>query len=329
MDDFPPWEKEYLLPFARAMTDRIGGAFEVASSVRSAPRSVSRPKDGSATWIISRDWRQSAVRFGKGLGQSRLYLSVIHNSVGSESPFQAFWHRVTHAIQSRITLVTHHPMTLRYLHEMERVPEKQLVDLPLPFPEFVELAPRGVSACGIIGTLSDLDGNSNLNFIALLAHRLLQSNPNLRFRVLGEGPLRTHLSAIARELDLGERFDISPVARLSDITQWDAFVFAPLRCDHLIAPLIAIAAQVPTVCMETPGLEEWFGGLAVPLVPLYETGVMAKSVEELIESAPARTHNRLALTHGLRERLSLQKVARLYGRTFGIPDYPMVSKAVA
>ncbi|MBI1859973.1 MAG: glycosyltransferase family 4 protein [Deltaproteobacteria bacterium] len=324
VDDFAPWEKEYLLPFAHKMTQELEGRLEVVDW-----GSTNRRLESPVVWILARNWRKALTRLRVTPKSGRVFVSVINQSVGNDSAFLAFWRRYFAALPKRVTLISHNPLTHRFLREMEGVDAQQLVDLPLPYPDFVQFGTRSEVPSQIVGTLTPLDGNANLNFLILVAHRLLHKNPLLRFRVLGDGPLRGHLTKMATLLQLGGRFDVSPVARLADIVQWDAFIFAPLRCDHLIAPLSGIAARVPTVCAETPGMGEWLSGLAVPFTPLFDTEAMAKGVEELLTSAPARSHNRLMLGEGLASRLATSRVATLYEKEMGIQALVLRDRAVA
>lgn len=325
VDDFSSWEKEYLLPFAKAMSERLGAKFYIANSYAALKES----SVSESVWVIAHDFRRAGHAISRVSGKGSLYLSVFQCVIQSGSALNAFWRQVFRSIPRQARLITHHPMTLRYLKEFDQVSPERLFDLPLPFPDFLELPDHAKQTSGVVGTLSHLDADSNLHFLALLAHRMLKKNSAIRFRVLGDGPLRNHLMEMASHLNLGDRFDVSPISRLSEITQWDAFLFAPLRCDHLIAPLIGFASQVPTVCMETPGLEEWLDGLAVPLVPIYETEKMARSIEDVLGNAAIRAHYRLTLTQGLNDRLSIAKVAVLYGRTFGINDFSVSHREVA
>lgn len=279
-------------------------------------------------WVLSNDWRGAVSRIGLGAKVARSYFSVFNCSVGESSILGAFWSRWFGALPETTRLLTHHPMARRYLIEMAGISSKNIAAAPLPFMPLFSQKKAQSGRFPTVGVVGNFDAQANLHFLVLVAHRLISRTPTLRFRMLGNGRFRAHLERMAEDLSIASNLEIQSSVGVADIIELDACVFAPLRCDHFASLLVAAANQVPTLCMQTPGLDELLGGLAVPITPVYQTQALSRAVEKVLFDLPSRAHHLQAMCSGFEQRLSWNGVSKVYEQVFGLTG-ALMSRHVA
>ena len=168
----------------------------------------------------------------------------------------------------------------------------------LPPPAVPREACRGELGLGpddiMVITVSRLAPQKNLGAVLDIA-RSVRDHPELRFMVVGEGPLRTELEArIAADRSqvrlLGHRDDVASLLAAADI----ALLTSTWEARALVAQE-ALLAGVPLVSTRVGGIEELVGDAAV----LVEPGDRAAAVRELLALAadPHRRAELAALGH--------------------------------
>lgn len=310
IDDFQRWEMFYLDPFVRRMTEALGGRVEVCEKAGSIP--VHAP----LTWIVTRDWRAALDRIKRSRG-SRVYLSVFDSRGASRSVYRFLWRSIRPTLPYGVRLLTHHPLSHRYLIEMEGCAENCVVTAPLPYPNFLAPTVRGEPSKSF-GILSSLDEEANLNFVVTVAHRLLKQDAGMAFKVFGDGPLRGHLTRMVADLGLADRCQIVPAFSLDDLTGMGLCLYLPIRTDSFIPLLTTVALLIPTLCMQSAGLDEILGPLAVPNIKLHDTEELSKTATSILFNAPARRHQQQAMQAGLSQRFGWEKAVTFYADLFGV-----------
>jgi glycosyltransferase involved in cell wall biosynthesis len=114
------------------------------------------------------------------------------------------------------------------------------------------LAP-GEFAVGTVTRLHDSKGNS---YLVDAARLVLNDKPNVRFYVVGEGPLRESLEAQAGSLGLGDRFVFHGFARdvARVVSAFDLSVFPSLWEGTPLTVFEALAMGKPIVATDADGL---------------------------------------------------------------------------
>jgi glycosyltransferase involved in cell wall biosynthesis len=134
--------------------------------------------------------------------------------------------------------------------------------------------------------------------------RAINLIPEIILVLAGDGPLLKQLHALADELGiaarvqfLGKRMDVPQLLKAADL------YVQPSRVDGFgIAALEAMAAGMPIVASDVPGLADVIGGAGL-LFPVGDVGQLAQKIVTLLADAALR--NRLG--HSAQER------ARRYG----------------
>ncbi len=113
--------------------------------------------------------------------------------------------------------------------------------------------------------------------------------PGLHLLFPGDGELRSEAEALARSLGvasrthfLGRRADIPELLKMSDVyvhsSHWEGFGIAAVE---------AMAAGLPIIATDVPGLSEVVGG-AGPLFPVGDVGALVKHLRDVLSSAQRR-----------------------------------------
>ena len=153
--------------------------------------------------------------------------------------------------------------------------------------------------CVMVGVLEERKGVLEFVRAAAVASSLA---PELRFAVVGDGPLREAAEALAAEhqLDhrvrfLGRRDDV-----LGILPAFDFFVQPSLFEGLSIAMLEALAAGLPMVTTDVDGVDEVFpDGLDLITVAVGDTAALGRGMAKLATDA------------GLRQQLATASVARI------------------
>jgi glycosyltransferase involved in cell wall biosynthesis len=167
----------------------------------------------------------------------------------------------------------------------------------------VGLAP-GDFAIGTVTRLHDSKGNE---FLVDAARLVLDTRPQARFYVVGEGPLREDLEAQARRLNLGDRFVFAGFAKdvAGMLAAFDLSVFPSLWEGTPLTAFEALAAGKAIVATDADGL-----------VDILHDGHDARIVPK--RNARALADRIIALMDAPEERARLSANARNTGRGYDI-----------
>jgi glycosyltransferase involved in cell wall biosynthesis len=155
------------------------------------------------------------------------------------------------------------------------------------------------------------------------AAELRRENPALRFLVVGEGPLRPELEALAQQLDLagllyftGYRRDVPAIlARLS------AYVQPSLSEGQGITVLEAMAAGIPVVATAVGGLQEMIShGKNGLLVEPGSASGLSSAVSAILNDRPlSKELTEQALSFVLRfdKKTMIERTRLLYHEAIG------------
>ena len=154
------------------------------------------------------------------------------------------------------------------------------------------VAPRGSIVVGSVGRLAEVKNQGSLlDAIHILLKIRPQWRDNLRFVLVGDGPLRQRLQQQAIELGIadfvwlaGDREDIPRLLQAMDI-----FVLPSLAEGISNTLLEAMATGLPVVATQVGGnpelIEDGHNGC---LVPVSDAQALAETLQGLIESPAAR-----------------------------------------
>jgi glycosyltransferase involved in cell wall biosynthesis len=221
-------------------------------------------------------------------------------------------------------------MTRRTLVEMEDIDPAKIIFLPFPIPS--SILPHqnsGAEPVKRVGVITYLDGAADLHALVIVAHRLLNQDPTLEFRIVGRGPLRKHLERMAQELDLGARFVIHSSNNEFDIKSVGAALFAPLQADHFIPLLSFVSCGIPVVSALSA---EWNGlsSSDVPLASVHDTMGIAELLERLLQDQEYATTVAGNWRKFLERTFGWSAIEPLYRSVFlGQPSQTLANKQAA
>ena len=152
---------------------------------------------------------------------------------------------------------------------------------------------------GLVGTVGRLDPIKNHPAFLRMAARLAPKFPNVQFVLVGDGPLRANLEAIANEaglgnrvLFLGDRRDIPAVLASLDIT------VLPSKSESLSNVILeSMAAGVAVVAADVGGNTELLTDGETGFLTTDDDGALARAVETLL------LNDELRINCGRRARL--------------------------
>jgi glycosyltransferase involved in cell wall biosynthesis len=194
-----------------------------------------------------------------------------------------------------------------YLRRFRRVVIPNGVELPARTNLHV---PRVLSANDeiTVGMMARLDVMKDQETVVrAVARARTQSLPNLRLELLGDGPSRSALQALANELGLGPATDsVRFLGNQSDIfsimARWDLFLYATTEHEGFgNAVAEAMMLGLPSVVTDVGPMREVGGDTgAIVYVPQADPPAMAQAISELILDHPRR----VAISQAARERAS-------------------------
>jgi glycosyltransferase involved in cell wall biosynthesis len=161
-----------------------------------------------------------------------------------------------------------------------------------------------------------------LDFLLRLVGRLREPRPGVRLALVGDGPLRSSLEAEARTLGiepnvcfLGKQQDVAPFLQRSRV-----FVLVSPSEGMSIAMLEAMACGLPVAVTDVGDLRD--------VVTEHLTGVFisrndlegaVKALDELLENHAGRHAMGRAATAVIRERCSIEAIARVWDEYLSAP----------
>jgi glycosyltransferase involved in cell wall biosynthesis len=127
------------------------------------------------------------------------------------------------------------------------------------------------------------------HFLAAMAE-LARAVPEARALVVGDGPRRAELEALAADRGLSGRVTFTGARRDARelIARADVLVFSSHWEGLSIAALEALAAGTPVVSTDVEGMRELLGGGAGRLVPPADPGALAAAVADVLRSPELR-----------------------------------------
>jgi len=139
-----------------------------------------------------------------------------------------------------------------------------------------------------ITTVANLRRGKGHDVLLHAAAGVLQRHPDLTFQLVGDGPLRASLEALAASLGianrvrfLGHRDDVAAILRASDL-----FAFPSLMEAFPNGVMEAMAAGLPVVATRVGGIPELIeDGRTGLLVPANDAAAMRAGIERLLASA--------------------------------------------
>jgi glycosyltransferase involved in cell wall biosynthesis len=304
--DVHAWERPVFESLAQAIaTQHPVETFECDGDITAVVAAI-RKSGATAVWAVTRRWRAMGRRLVALLPSSiRVSVSALGIQPHSPSLPALFWENIRPVRTPRFRVLTHSHFAHRFLGEMERVPAARLVHLPLPVPDLAaKPKPSGFPAAPVtVGVLGAFSTDTNLHFALNVAHYLVARRPDIRFRLVGGGNLKAHLTSSVFELGLSRTVELVEPRGKWDGLGLDLMIYAPLRNEHHVPMLVAASEAVPVICSEIVGIEEFIqDGHDAFILPINETKPMGELALRLIDDSALRRF----FGGRLRERLSRQ-----------------------
>jgi glycosyltransferase involved in cell wall biosynthesis len=143
----------------------------------------------------------------------------------------------------------------------------------------------------VIGHIGALVGHKDQETLLVAARRVLDRRPEVRFVLVGDGPLRRPLHALARRLSLGDSVVFTGFRgdALDFYSLFDLFCLSSNLEGLGSAVLDAFAAGVPVVATSAGGIPEVVeDGVSGRMVPPGDPAALADALVGALEDAPAR-----------------------------------------
>jgi 1,2-diacylglycerol 3-alpha-glucosyltransferase len=180
----------------------------------------------------------------------------------------------------------------------------------------------------VVGHLGRLAPEKNLGFLTRAVARFLEREPRARFLVVGVGPSADAIRAEMRERGLEDRLHTVGILKGQALVDayhaMDAFAFASMTETQGLVVAEAMAAGVPVVALDAPGVREVVrDGKNGRLLPEEDEGAFADGLAWAAgrdgEAAADLKHEPLATAERFSLDRSADKALRLYERLRGRP----------
>jgi len=186
------------------------------------------------------------------------------------------------------------------LEREERVPKSKIVELPnfldkkaFTRPDRTNIAeqrikwglPQDVFTLGIVARLSPVKNH------AMLFRAMVKLEQRVHLVVVGDGPMRTELKELARELGLSERvhFVGEIIARENLHHYFDVSILCSMSEGFPNSVIEAMAAARPVVATQVGGvLDALQDGITGLLVPVDDPSQLASAIQQLIDNPALR-----------------------------------------
>jgi len=157
---------------------------------------------------------------------------------------------------------------------------------------------------GIVGAVARLVEQKGIDTLVAAVPLVLERHPDVRFVVVGEGPIRDELERLAEGLPvefLGHREDVP-----AELARFDVFAL-PTRFEGLcLAVIEAQAVGVPVVATPVGGIVETVvHGETGLLVPVDDPAALAAAVSRLLEDRELAARVATEARRRVRERFSV------------------------
>lgn len=261
-----------------------------------------------------------ATTFGRLVAAMRGIPTIVHEHANLTSTpwFQKLADRALEPFTDIAIAVSQ--STAEFVIHARKIPawKTQVVYLGVPLEEFSRprtaeeiasaRAELGIAADEFaVGTVTRLHESKGNSYLVDAAARVVRERPNVRFFLVGEGPLQPDLEAQARALGLGDRFVFAGFRRdvAGTLSAFDLSVFPSLWEGTPITAFEALAMGKPIVATDADGLLDILTDQQDSLiVPKRNADALAEKIVYAIDHPDVR------------ERLSAQ--ARITGRQYDI-----------
>ena len=165
----------------------------------------------------------------------------------------------------------------------------------------------------IIGAIGSLTAEKGIDVLLQAMPGLLDRYPRLQLCVVGDGPLRSQLQEMARELGIGEQVHFPGI--VTDVRTWLAHfdvLVAPSRREGLPTVLLeAMALGCPVVASRVGGVPEIVtDGASGLLVPAGAPGELGQAIDLLLRDRDGRLGMGRAGRERVVERFGLEAMLR-------------------
>lgn len=274
---------------------------------------------GEKVWIVAHDWKSAWQRLRKVTRKKEVYVSILSLPVEKGSLFTLLWRRLMPSLPADTHLITHSPINYRFFREMEGWRKDRTTFLP--FGSVLSAPPRPPSIAPeknlVVGSLGRLVAENNFNYVFSIAHYVLQKRPDTIFRVLGTGPLYSHLVHSVRDLGLESRVEIVETEFQEFLSSVDILLYPPIRNDHFLPVLGAAELGCPVLSVDIPGIKELItDNKSGFIVPQFETKATAELLIRLLDHPELRSAMGGECQRTLAARFSPAQVAAQYGQLF-------------
>lgn len=322
-----------LLPWQRASFDTLVASLSgsVALSLIEAGQAhenfLARSKPSDRYWVLADKWQDALTFLGASQGAAQVFVSVLRPPVSKGNLMTLLWRHWKPQYPENITLVTHSDLSHRFFCEIAGIDATQVRFAPLCVPAAQRTPPREKhSDLFTVGTFANFTAENNLNYFLNVAHYVINRHPTVRFRVLGQGPLYSHLTQITRDLDLENRVEVIETVEADAIADLDLFLYVPLRNDHLIPLLWAAHYRIPTLCSDLPELESLLlDGKSTFFSSSNDTRSLGELVLRIVDHSPLRNSLAQEFSDTLHERFNAPSVLSHYLDMFASAPVPQTA----
>ena len=171
----------------------------------------------------------------------------------------------------------------------------------------------------LVGSIGRLDELKNYDVLIAALGQLKESLPEVHLAVLGDGPRKELLKALAEELGIAERVHLLGFRNRPESFLAALDVFAlPSRYEGMSNVVLeAMSSGLPLVCADLPSHREIFSaGLEGEIVSPSTEEAWAESLSELYQSAQRRLSLGLAARAKIVEKFSIEKMVSDYDRLY-------------
>lgn len=251
----------------QACTAELSNFFPVKQGTVSdiSTQFLKKLQNDSKVWIVAHDWRSAIEYLSIKKVSCRVFISVVSHEHRRLTPWETWFRSLSSSLPAHVTLIAHSPMSFRFLKDLVGVPENQLELLPFPIP-FNE--PRKEQSEFFVGTFGPFSSQANLHFVLTVAHYVTRKDPQVKFRIVGTGPLSRHLHQLCQDLDLGPGVTIIEAMDLHYSSSFSVNLDFSHQKDHFICQLLSGVAGAVPISLETEGIDDYikdsFNGFIAP-----------------------------------------------------------------
>ncbi len=276
-----------VLPWERKAIESVSGflsrnhSFSVSEITPSRRGSLANQK--GVTWIVSNRWRDTLDFLGAYNTSNPIFVSVIHPHHYHRSWSKLLWSKFVSEIPRNIEFIVHSEFSLRYLIELEGIPQNKIHLLPFGVPN-VELNSRNEAHEFTVGAFATFESASNLSHLMSIAHYLKHKKIPVQFRIFGTGELYRHLAVQVWEMDLEDVVAVIETNEVEALQDVDVLVHLPVTQDHFLPVLYAAKMGKPVIASEGVGIHSYINDAHTGFVlPVNETKAFAELLIRLSE----------------------------------------------